>query len=140
MKEMEAQIADLRASPRARRALEARVWHHLSKRSKRPNRCGRRRRKVPDDGSVGSNDSVGSAASNATAELGGQGDMLDDGSGWHERSVGVTSMQRRDIGSTHGGKGLLGRSMTGKLAESASASNRVAAQTLRTQEVQRRKR
>lgn len=134
---MEAQIADLRASPGARRALESRVWHHLSKRSKRPNRQGRGQGKAPDDGSIGSSDSAESAAFYATAELGGERDIPHDGSGWQERSAGNTSIQGRDTRSANGGKG---RSMTGKAAESPSVSERAAAQLLRTQEVQRRKR
>lgn len=141
LKEMESQIADLRASPRARRALEERVWRHLSKRSRRPNRRDHRRMNASDDGSVGINDSAGSLGYNDTAEIGRPGDISDNGTGWHERPAGGTSsMQRRDFGPVHGGKGLQGRSATGKLGELASLSERAAAQTLRTQEVQRRKR
>lgn len=138
---MESQIAELRTSPRARRALKERVWRHLSKRSQRANRRGNGQRKVSDEGSVSTNDSVGSLGCNDAAELGRPGETPDNGRGWQEQSVGgASSMQRRDCGGVHGGKGLEGRSMTGKLGDSAPVSERAAAQTLHTQEVQRRKR
>lgn len=156
MKGVEAQIAGLRASPRARRALEARVWHHLSKRSKRYTRRGRGRGrgKTLDDGSVGSNDSAGSAASNGNggpAEGPGQG----KGVGGHSDDVGPAEefvstgtgtkngAQRGDASpASHGQAGSRERPAAGKAVESASASvsERVAAQALHAQEVLRRKR
>lgn len=135
MKEIDAQIEDLRASPRARRALKARVCHHLSKRSKRYSRRGRGRRRPRDDSSVCSNDSAGSIGSSGSVELGGAEDQAHDcGSSWQERSAG-TMMQRTDVGSAHGGG-----SVARKPPEQASVSERVAAQTLHAQEVLRRRR
>lgn len=128
MREIDAQIQDLRTSPRARRALEARVCHHLSKRSNRYGRRGRGR-------SVCSTDSVGSIGSNGSVEAGGAEGQADDHSNWQERSTS-TIAQRRDVGSAHGGGGSTSR----KTAEQASVSERVAAQTLHAQEVLQRRR
>ncbi len=129
MKGVEAQIAGLRASPRARRALEARVWHHLSKRSKRYTGHGRGRGKALDDGSVGSNDSAGSAASNGGPAEGlgqGQGGLFDDGG----PAEGFASIggHRGDASPAHGQGGSQERPPPGK------------AQALHAQEVLRRKR
>eukprot|EP00752_Nemacystus_decipiens_P015606 g13929.t1 len=132
MKEIDAQIEDLRGSPRARRALEARVWRHLSKRSKRhgDHRRGHGRRRPLDDSSACSNDSAGSNGSDGSIEVG-QGDGR---SNWKERSPS-TMAQGRNIGSAHGGAGSWR-----KAAEQARVSERVAAQKLHSQEVLRRRR
>lgn len=137
MKEVEAQIEDLRASPRARRALEARVWHHLSKRSKRYSHRGRGRRRPLGDSSVGSNDSAGSIGSNGSVEVGGAEGLGEDCSIWQERSK-VAIVQHRDVGPGHGGPG--GGLTSRKAMEQASLSERVAAQTLHAQDVLRRRR
>ncbi|CAM9161347.1 unnamed protein product [Ectocarpus sp. 12 AP-2014] len=143
-KEMEAQIADLRARPHARRALEARVRQHFSKRSKRYNRCaGGGGRKPSGDGSnIGSNEFVGSAGnSNATIEPVGQGVSHDDrsNSGWQHHKEQATDTKAHRLGTrgfgTGGGGGAAGQSVSGRPAE-----DRLAAQTLRAQEVLRRKR
>lgn len=129
MKEIEAQIEGLRTSPRARRALEARVWNHLSKRSK-PYGHGRR---IPlDDASVYTNDSVESVGSVGSVETGRAEGQPDD---WQER-VTDSSVQRRDNGPTH----LGGESTSRKTAEQAGVSERVAAQAMHAQEVLRRRR
>lgn len=141
MKEVEAQIAGLRASPRARRALEARVWHHLSKRSKRYARRGRGRGNSLDDGSVGSNDSAGSVASNGpfAEAVGGQPDG-DGGDGCWQEGSSSTSVQRGDVSPGHGQRGTRERPAPVKAVDSAAASERVAAQALRAQQVLLRKR
>lgn len=149
-REVEAQIADLRASPHARRALEARVRQHFSKRSKRYNRHGGGgggRKPLGDGGSIGSNESVGGVgASTATTESAGQGVSHDDGSnsGWQQHQEQSTDTKAHRLGTrgfgTGGGGGHAGQSVSGRVAESVSASDRSAAQTLRAQEVLRRKR
>ncbi|CAM9143315.1 unnamed protein product [Ectocarpus fasciculatus] len=153
-KEVEAQIADLRASPHARRALEARVRQHFSKRSKRYNRRGGGgggggRKPLGDGGSIGigSNESVGSGgASTATTEPAGQGVSHDDGSnsGWQQHQEQSADTKAHRLGTrgfgTGGGGGHAGQSVSGRVVESVSASDRSAAQTLRAQEVLRRKR
>lgn len=136
MKEIETQIAGLRASPRARRALEARVWHHLSKRSKRYSHRGRGRQRSLDDAtSACSNDSAGSIGSLGSVEAGGVEGQPDDGGSWRERSTS-TNVQRGDVGSAQG----VGWSTSRKAVGQASVSERVAAQTLHAQEVLRRRR
>ncbi|CAM9151212.1 unnamed protein product [Ectocarpus sp. 12 AP-2014] len=149
-KEMEAQIADLRACPHARRALEARVRQHFSKRSKRYNRCGGGgggRKPSGDGSSIGSNDVVGSAGGpTATTEPVGQGVPHDDGSNscWQQHKEQATDTKAHRLVTrgfgTGGGGGAAGQSVSGRAAEPVSASDRLAAQTLRAQEVLRRKR
>lgn len=132
MKEIEAQIEDLRGSPHARRALEARVWHHLSKRSRRYGHRGggRGRRRPRDDPSVCSNDSAGSVGSDGSIEARGVEGRTDDCSSGKDRSLSP------NIGPAYGGVGSTSR----KAVEHTSVSERVAAQTLHAQQVLRRRR
>ncbi|CAB1121231.1 unnamed protein product [Ectocarpus sp. CCAP 1310/34] len=148
-KEIEAQITDLRACPHARRALEARVRQYFSKRSKRYNRCdgGGGRKPSGDGSSIGSNELVGSAGiSTATTEPAGQGVPHDDGSNscWQQHKEQATYTKAHRLGTrgfgTGGGGGAAGQSVSGRAAGPVSASDRLAAQTLRAQEVLRRKR
>ncbi|CAM9362683.1 unnamed protein product [Ectocarpus sp. 4 AP-2014] len=148
-KEIEAQIADLRACPHARHALEARVRRHFSKRSKRYNRRGGGGGREPsgDGSSIGSNECVGSVgASTARTEPVGQGVPHDDcsNSSWQQHQEQATGTKAHRLGTrglgTGGGGGPAGQSVPGRGAEPVSASDRSAAQTLRAQEVLRRKR
>lgn len=139
MKEIEAQIEGLRTSPRARRALQARVWNHLSKRSTRYGHRGHGSRRPLGEASVCSNDSAESFGSKGSVEAGGIEGQPDNYGSWKERSAS-TSVPRTDTGSPHEGGGGVGPSPPGKAVEPSSVSERVAAQALHAQEVLRRRR
>ncbi|CAM9869137.1 unnamed protein product, partial [Scytosiphon promiscuus] len=150
MKEMEAQIACLRSSPQARRVLEARVSHHLSRRSKRYDRRDHQRRDNPvDDQDVGDccDKSFADGSAGAVERWGYVDDDNSRGHRGKERSAGSrssSSQQRRRAGqaSHNGWRRAQGKFMikSGKSAEAPGVGVRMATQTLRAQAVLRRKR
>lgn len=147
MKEMEAQIAGLRSSPRARRALEARVSHHLSRRLKRYNRHAHERRDDPEDNEDGSTRCDDSFADESAGRWGNADDDSSSGGCRKENSAGSSSnagQQRRRACHTSrkGWRRAQGKFMlkSGKPAEAPDVGARMATQTLRAQAVLRRKR
>lgn len=125
-REIEEHLANLRASPRERQALEERVHHHLSKESQH---CATRHDgalpKVESDMSLCSNDSFASLTS--------------DG----ELTQGRIKKRHRRRKGGRGGGGAVGDASRRRLSAStraAEASGRVLAQALHAQGVVRRKR
>lgn len=150
MKEMETQIADLRSSPRARRALESRVVRHLSRRSKRYERSDDRRTNGPGDSPEGGaccDDSFATTSAGAGERWGDADDENSSGGCRKERSAGGGSnagQERRRAGhaSRKGLKQAQGKLMlkSGKAPETPGVGTRTVAQALRAQAVLRRKR
>lgn len=124
-REIDEHLANLRASPRERQALEDRVLHHLSKESKHRARHDGGLPSGEGDMSLCSNDSVGSLTSDGELTQGRRRKRCT-----HRRRKG-----RRDctvVGAT--------RRRLSASARASEASERILAQTLHAQDVVRRKR